>query len=55
MVTTFDDAKEWEGNYVEPRESDSECAEDARSDDHCCTEVYATDNFFHWKGRDEVG
>jgi hypothetical protein len=53
---SIDDAKESEENYVEPKENDSECAEDARSDDdHCCTEMYATDNCFHWKGQDEVG
>jgi len=40
---------------VEPRESDSECAEDTRSDDHCCTGMYATDNCIHWTGQDEVG
>jgi len=52
---SIDDAKESEENYVEQRESDSECAQDARSVDHCCTEVYATDVCFHCKGQDEVG
>jgi len=36
---SIDDAKESEENYVEPRESDSECAEDTRSDDHCGTSM----------------
>jgi hypothetical protein len=46
---SIDDAKESEENYVEPRESASECAEDATSHDHRCTEVDDTDNCFHWK------
>jgi len=32
-----------------------EFAEDATSDDYCCTEVDATDNCVHWKEQDEVG
>ena len=40
---------------MKPRESDSECAEDARSDDRCCTAVCTSDNCIHWKGQDEVG
>jgi len=31
-----------------------ECAEDATSNDCCCTEVDATDSSFQWKGQDEV-
>jgi hypothetical protein len=34
---------------VEPREGDSESAEDATSDDDCCWKL------FHWKGQDEAG
>ena len=41
-------------DYVESRECDSESAEDARSD-NCCNEMDATENYFHWKGQDEVG
>jgi hypothetical protein len=50
-----DDGTECDGYYVERRECDSECIEDHRSDDYCCTEVAATDNGYHWKGQDEVG
>jgi hypothetical protein len=43
---SLDDGKESEENYVEPTEGDSKCAEDAMSDNYCCTEVDATDNCF---------
>jgi hypothetical protein len=49
-----DDGTENDEDYVEHRESDSECAEDSTWDDDCCTEVGATENCFHWKGQDEV-
>ena len=49
------DGTESVGDYVEPREIDSQFAEDARSGDHCCVVVDFTDHCFHWKGRDEVG
>ena len=35
----IDDATESDEDYVEPREGDSESAEDATSDDNCCNEV----------------
>jgi len=52
-----DDGTECDGyySYVEPRECDSECAEDHKWDDYWCTEVAATDSGCHWKGQDEVG
>jgi hypothetical protein len=34
---------------------ESQFAEDAMSDDHCCAEVDATESCFHWKGQDEMG
>jgi len=48
------DGKESVGYYVESGEIHSQFAEDARSDDHCCVVVDATDHGFHWKGQDEV-
>ena len=43
------DGAECDGDYVEPREGDSEGAGYVSSDDYCCTEmdVDATDNSFH--------
>jgi hypothetical protein len=42
----IDDWAESDENYVEPREGEldcaSECAEDATSDDYCCSELDAT-------------
>lgn len=39
---SLDDGTESNENYVEPKEGDSKCAEDATSDNYCCTEVDAT-------------
>jgi hypothetical protein len=43
---SIDDGAECDGDYVEPREVDSESAEDTMSDDYCCTgmDVDATDS-----------
>ena len=49
-----DDAKESDELHVEPRESHSERAVHATSDDCTCTEAEGTDNCFHWKRQDEV-
>jgi hypothetical protein len=35
----LDNGTESDGNYVEPIEGDSKCAEDAMLDNYCCTEV----------------
>jgi len=43
---SLDEGKESEENYVEPIEGDMKCAEDATSDNYCCTEVDATDSCF---------
>lgn len=51
---TIDDGTESDENYVETRESVSQCAKDAISDDYYCTEKDAADNCYHWKGKDEV-
>ena len=51
---SIDDAKESDENYVEPRESNSECAEHGTPDGYSCTEVDATDSCCHWKRLDEV-
>jgi len=51
---SIDDATESDENYVEPRESNSECAEHGTPDVYSCTEVDATDNCCHWKIQDEV-
>jgi len=42
-------------SYVEPRGGGEECTGDATSDDDCCSDVDATDNFFQWEGQDEEG
>lgn len=34
-VDSTDDGTEYDGNYVEPRESESVSAEEATSDDYC--------------------
>jgi hypothetical protein len=49
------DETDCDGDCVESRESVLEYAEDATSDDYCCNGAEVTDNFFHWKGQDEVG
>jgi len=53
---SIDDGTECDGDYVEPREVDSESAWDATSDDYCWTEmdVDATDSSFHLEGQDLV-
>jgi hypothetical protein len=43
---SLDDGMQSNENYVEPIEGDSKCAEDATSDNYCCTEVDATTNCF---------
>ena len=40
---------------MEPRESDSDSAEEALLDDDCCNEMHTTDICFHWTVQDEVG
>ena len=40
------DGTESNENYVEPIEGDPKCAEDAMSDNYCCTEVDAAANCF---------
>jgi hypothetical protein len=52
---SIDDGTEYDGNYVEPREGDSESAEEATSNDYCCNAMDATESCFHWKGIDVVG
>jgi hypothetical protein len=52
--STDDETESHEG-YVEPREGDSENAEDAKSDDDCCNEVDATDNCFVGKDKTKWG
>jgi hypothetical protein len=42
-------------DYVEPREGDSESAEDAMSDDDCCNEVDATDSCFTGQDKTKWG
>lgn len=51
---SIDDATESDENYVEPTESNSQCAEHGTSDDYSCTEVDATDSCRHWKRQDEM-
>jgi hypothetical protein len=43
----IDDRMECDEDYVEVRESDLESAEDATLDGDCCTELEATDSYFH--------
>jgi hypothetical protein len=50
-----DDEMKCDGGYVEDTEGDSECAEDATSDDYCCAEVDATESCLHRNSQDEVG
>jgi hypothetical protein len=52
---SIDDRTECNADYVEPREGDSGNAEDTTSDDNCCTEMDATDSYFHRKEEDEEG
>jgi hypothetical protein len=52
---SVDDGTGCDGKYVEPKEGDSESAEEATSDDYCCNEMDVTDSCFHWKGLDAVG
>ena len=50
-VSVDDSIGDWtesDGGYVQPRGGDSECTEDARSDDYCCNEMDGTDSCFHW-------
>jgi hypothetical protein len=48
-INSIDDGTECDGNYVEPREGDSESAEEATSDDYYYNTMDATDICFHWK------
>jgi hypothetical protein len=50
-----DDETESHEDYVQPREGDSERAEDAKSDNDCCNEVDATDNCFVGKDKTKWG
>jgi 7-cyano-7-deazaguanine synthase in queuosine biosynthesis len=50
-----DDETESDGDYVEPREGDSENAEDAAWDDYCCNDVDATDSCFVGKDKTKWG
>jgi hypothetical protein len=52
---SIDDEKESHKDYVEPREGDSESAEDAKSEDDCCNEVDATDSCFIRKDKTKCG
>jgi hypothetical protein len=52
---SIDDRMECDGDYMNPREGDSENAEDTMSDNNCCNEMDSTDSCFHRKGKDEVG
>jgi hypothetical protein len=49
------DGTESHEDYVEPREGDSQNAEDAKSDDDWCKEVDATDNCFTGKDKTKWG
>ena len=49
------DRTDCDGDNVEPRESDSDSAEEALLDDDCCNEMHTTDICFHWTVQDEVG
>jgi hypothetical protein len=42
---SIDDGTEYDGDYVEPREDDSECVQQATSDDYGCNKMAATDSF----------
>jgi len=46
-ISSIDDGTECDGNCVEPREGDSESAEEATSDDYYCNTMEATDSCFH--------
>jgi len=48
----IDDGTECDGDNVEWREG---AWESAASDDHCCSEVDATDSCVHWRGQGAVG
>ena len=52
---SIDDRTECDGGYAEPRNRDSENAEDTTSDDARSNEVDASDSCFNWKGQGEVG
>ena len=52
---SIDERTECDGDCVEPRNGDSENAEDATSDDACSNEVDTTGSCFYWKGQGEVG
>ena len=52
---SIDDRMESDEDYVEPREGDSESAEDATSDDDCCNEMYAADNCYIRKDKMKWG
>ena len=49
---SIDDGMECDRDNVERRECDWESA---ANDDHCCSEVDATDSCVHWTGEDAVG
>ena len=49
---SIDDGTECDVDNVEWREG---AWDRAASDDHCCSEVDATDSCVHWRGQDAVG
>ena len=50
-----DDGTECDGDYVETREGDSESAEDATSEDYCCTEMDVDITLFTGKNQTKCG
>jgi hypothetical protein len=49
---SIDDGMVFDKDHVEPREGDSESAEDSTLDDDCCNEVYVAENCFI--GKDQM-
>jgi hypothetical protein len=52
---SIDDDTESDGDYMVPKEGDSESAEDATWDDYCCDDVDATDSCFVGKDKTKCG
>jgi hypothetical protein len=52
---SFDDGTESDEDYVEPREGDSESAEDATLNDDCCNKVYTAESCFTGKDKMKWG
>ena len=51
---SIDDGRGCGGDHVEPRECDTEFADEATSGDNCSNEVDAADSCFLWRGQDEA-